>query len=284
MKIAVILDEISTDFEKAVNVVKDVGMNYVELRILDGKNVAQLRLEEAKEYSGILKKLDLKVCSIASPLFKCFLPGEEKKGEVGDQFGFTINDYNSHLNLVDHLLEIAEIFETDMIRAFTFWKVKETTDEKLIEISRKIEPVLDKFENKGLRMAIENEPSCYVQTGRQLGKLLMILDHPSVGALWDPGNAKLCDENEKEGFESVKDRIFHVHIKDFTLDEGAVKFVPPGKGIVNFEDAMASLFRIGYDGFISFEFILGGVERKELEESFRRFKILVEKYEKIRRY
>ena len=282
MKIAVILDEISYRFLDSVETVKAVGMKFVELRIVDGKNIAQLDLDDAIEYEMLLEKRGLKVCALASPLFKSFLPGEEREESVGDQFGFTVNDYSSHLKLVEHLVKLAKIFKTDKIRTFTFWKVRETTDEKLEEIAERLKPAVQRFEKEGLKMIVENEPNCYVQTGRQLGRLLELLDETDVGALWDPGNAKLCGEDEDEGFKVLGSRIFHLHVKDFTLEDGEVRFVLPGHGVVNFENVVKNLAEIGYDGFVSFEFIMGGVGLRDLREVFERFRFLVETFEKAK--
>lgn len=275
MNIGIILDEISQDFQEAMLMVKKVEIKWVELRVLDGLNVAQLSTKRAREYSRILRSNNLKVCGISSPLLKCYLPGEENKGSVGDQFGFQISDYLSHLSIVDHLMDIAEIFEAPLIRAFTFWKTSEFSSSKIEKIAESMTPLLLKARQRGFVFAIENEPSCYVQTAAQLSLLLDKLSSTNVKALWDPGNAKLVGEGEKEGYEKVKDHLVHVHLKDFKVFDERVEFVIPGEGVVDDAFLIEQLSRSGYKGVISLEPCRGTLEFDELKKTVARLRQLL---------
>lgn len=265
--IGIILDELSPNFQRALSMVKKVGIEWVELRVLNGKNVAQLEIKEAREFGRILKENGLKVCAISSPLLKCFLPGEENLGLVGDQFGFHADEYTSHLDIVDHLMDLAEIFGTPLLRVFTFWKGIETTPLKIGKIAELMTPLATKAGNRGFILAVENEPSCYVQTASQLHLLLEKLDSPNVRALWDPGNAKLAGEDERKGYEEIKDSIVHVHLKDFKSVNGMIEFTLPGEGEVDIAFVMTQLVRSNYKGVISLEPCRGGLTLEELKNS-----------------
>src|SRR5215470_19098316 len=68
-ELSVITDEISQDFGHAVEVAaQEFGVGYVEIRGLWKKNVVNLDEKEVAEVKGLLKKYDLKVTDIASPL------------------------------------------------------------------------------------------------------------------------------------------------------------------------------------------------------------------------
>src|SRR5712692_10896186 len=78
-KIAVINDEISQDFGHACEVAsQQFGMEWMELRSMWNKNVANLDANEIAEAQRILKKNNLRVTDIASPLFKVDWPGAPK--------------------------------------------------------------------------------------------------------------------------------------------------------------------------------------------------------------
>ena len=78
-KIAVINDEISQDFGHACEVAsQQFGMEWMELRSMWDKNVANLDANEIAEAQRILKKNNLRVTDIASPLFKVDWPGAPK--------------------------------------------------------------------------------------------------------------------------------------------------------------------------------------------------------------
>src|ERR1700688_954543 len=75
-KVAVINDEISADFDHACYVAShDFGMKWIELRSMWNKNVMDLDANQIAETQRILKKYDLQVTDIASPLFKTDWPG-----------------------------------------------------------------------------------------------------------------------------------------------------------------------------------------------------------------
>ena len=78
-KIAVINDEISQDFGHACEVAsQQFGMEWMELRSMWNKNVASLDANEIAEAQRLLKKNNLRVTDIASPLFKVDWPGAPK--------------------------------------------------------------------------------------------------------------------------------------------------------------------------------------------------------------
>ena len=78
-KVGVFPDEISQDFEYALGVVKELGARYVELRSMWGKNLVDLSSSELEKAKELIKKSNLKVSIIASPLFKCHLNKKEAK-------------------------------------------------------------------------------------------------------------------------------------------------------------------------------------------------------------
>src|SRR5215475_15626791 len=77
-RIAVINDEISQDFDRACAVAAEFGMKWIELRGMWNKNIIDLDTKEIAESQRWLKKYDLRVTDIASPLFKVDWPGAPK--------------------------------------------------------------------------------------------------------------------------------------------------------------------------------------------------------------
>lgn len=274
MNIGIILDELSTDLQKALLMIKEVGLKWIELRTVNNRNIAQLTIEEAREFKRILEENNLQVCAISSPLLKCFFPGEEDSVPVGDQFGFHINDYSTHLTIVDHLMDIGEIFGTSLLRVFTFWKAAPTTQSKIDEIADLMIPLVNKACNRGFTLCIENEPYCYVQKGSELHSLLNRVNSDNVRALWDPGNAKLVGETEEEGYENIRDMIAHVHLKDFRYVKNEVEFTLPGTGEVDIALVINLLAQSDYKGFVSLEPCRGGLTLEE-------FKFTVDRLKKI---
>ena len=72
--IAAITDEFSPTLAEAIPVMKEIGMNAAELRVVNGKNIMDLSDDELKRVKEDLDRAGLPVISIASPLLKCILP------------------------------------------------------------------------------------------------------------------------------------------------------------------------------------------------------------------
>src|SRR5436853_1873689 len=69
--LAVITDEIAQDFGHALEVAaKEFQLGFVELRELWGKNLFALDAAQVREAGALLKRFNLRVSSLASPIFK----------------------------------------------------------------------------------------------------------------------------------------------------------------------------------------------------------------------
>ncbi len=124
-KIAVINDEISQDFGHACEVAsRQFGMEWMELRSMWNKNVAVLDANEITEAQRLLKKNNLRVPDIASPLFKVDFPGAPKSRFSPEHDQFNANfTYDQQGEVLDRAIELARKFDTDRIRCFDFWRL-----------------------------------------------------------------------------------------------------------------------------------------------------------------
>src|SRR6202012_6287797 len=114
-RLSVINDELTPDFGRACEIAtKDFGLHWIELRSMWNKNVTELDAKEIAESRAILKKYELRVTDIASPLFKVDWPGAplSKESPKRDQFhaGF---DFKQQEQLLEHCVELAKQFQTD---------------------------------------------------------------------------------------------------------------------------------------------------------------------------
>jgi len=63
-------DEISPDLATQLEVMELVGIKYLELRGIKGKNVLELNSREVEEARQILKEKDFKISALGSPIGK----------------------------------------------------------------------------------------------------------------------------------------------------------------------------------------------------------------------
>jgi L-ribulose-5-phosphate 3-epimerase len=74
---------------------------------------------------------------------------------------------------------------------------------------------------------------------------------PALGVIWDPGNEAVMDsEPFPGGYDQVRDRVIHVHLKD--ADE-AGNWRKMGTGIIDYAGQFRALAEDGYTGLLSLE-------------------------------
>ena len=98
-------DEYSKSFDEQLAGMNLLGIGYIELRSLDGKNVSELSVNEARELKKRLEEKKIKVSAIGSPLGKIRLDGDIKE----------------HMEKAERIFEIANIMETSFVRVFSFY-------------------------------------------------------------------------------------------------------------------------------------------------------------------
>ena len=133
-------------------------------------------------------------------------------------------------------------------------------------------PILDAFKSEGVKFALEVHPGeiayDYYSTETALAS---IGNHEAFGFNFDPSHLLWQGVDPVKFIERFGDRIFHVHMKDVTLNTGDgmkgilgshVPFGDPrrgwefrsvGRGDVDFDAIVRALNNIGYEGPLSVE-------------------------------
>ena len=255
-KIAVINDEISQDFVHACEVAsKQFGMQWMELRSMWDKNVANLDANEIADAQRILKKNDLRVSDIASPLFKIDWPGAPKSrfSPPHDQFNANFT-YAQQDEVLDRAIVLAKTFSTDRIRCFDFWRLEDQTPHRKA-INETLQQAAEKVGKSGLILILENEAACNTATGAEAAKVLSGVPSRFLMLNWDPGNAATLGERPyPDGYDLLpKDRIGHCHCKDAVKTAKGYEWAAIGQGVIDWSGQFAALKRDGYHHAVSLE-------------------------------
>ena len=92
-----------------------------------------------------------------------------------------------------------------------------------------------------------NRFECYlVNTMAQLRKLVEMVDHPNLSAMFDPFHANIEEKSFSESIETIAPVLSYVHISE--NDRGT-----PGSGVIPWDEVFGTLSKIGYDGWMSVE-------------------------------
>src|SRR5207253_6276436 len=166
-KIAVITDEISQDFGHACEVAsQQFGMGWVEIRAAWNKNIMNFDAHEISEVLTVLKRNNLRVTDIASPLFKVDWPNAPKsKFSEKDQFNATFS-YAQQDEVLDRCIELAKKLSTDRIRCFDFWRLDDPAPHRKV-INEVLQKAAEKTGRAGLVLILENEFACNTATGAE---------------------------------------------------------------------------------------------------------------------
>lgn len=266
MQLAVVTDEIDTDLAHALDVMLEYGVRGAELRNLWDKNIADAPPEYWQRAKALLDARGMHVVGLASPFYKCDLPGVSVEGEAGPLHSATARGLGEQIALLEHCFDAARFFGTNMVRVFSFWKRGTLTPE--IE-----EQIVDAFAEPaamaaraGMTLGLENEHACYLGTGAQTARVLEEINSPHVRAIWDPGNAFMDGEQPfPTGYKAIKDFVVHVHIKDAHVPTGSLtpEWARVGAGQIDYKGQFAALKASGYAGYVSLETHWAGAEGKE---------------------
>jgi sugar phosphate isomerase/epimerase len=254
-KLSVITDEISPDFDHACSVAsKDFGLQWVEIRALWGKNIADLNSDDVSRAQAILTKYNLRVTDISSPLFKVDWPGAPRSRFSSSNQNFATADFQKQDDVLAACIALAKQFKTDKIRCFDFWRLDDVSPYRAA-MDDKLRTAAEATQKQGIALILENEQDCNTSTAPEAVRLLAAV--PALGLNWDPANAVM--HGELDAFPAgwallPKDRILHCHCKNAVRNAaGKVEWAPVDIGLVDWAAQFRALKSIGYRKAVSLE-------------------------------
>jgi sugar phosphate isomerase/epimerase len=255
-KVSVISDEITGDFGRALEIAShDFGLGWVELRGMWNKNLMDLDEKELAEARSLLKKYDLKVCDIGSPLYKVDWPGApvSKFGpKQRDQFGADFS-FKQQNDLLRKAIELVKYFDAGHLRCFDFWRLEDPAPYRKA-MDEKLREAAEQCQKNNVVLVLENEHECNTATSTEAARTLAAV--PLLKLNWDPGNAAMIgDVPFPDGYRRLpKDRIGHVHCKDVSHSSGGKReWAAMGTGIIDWLGQFRALKADGYTGAVSLE-------------------------------
>lgn len=227
-------DEYDDNLIKQCAALNKLGIEYIELRGVNGKNVSVLTETEVKDTKKILKDYGIKVSSIGSPLGKI---------DVND-------DLYGHFETAKKVFETADELGAKNVRIFSFYS-KETPFEKSEnKVYDGLEKLVELSADRDFTLCHENEALIY---GESPEKCLEIAEYfgGKIKCVFDMGNFVLDGYDPLSAYKLLFDYIEYFHIKD-ALYAGAI--VPAGKGEAKIKEILDDYKANGKkDAFITLE-------------------------------
>ena len=227
-------DEYADDLKAECEALNDFGIEYIELRGVNGKNVSVLTEGEVKEAKKILDDYGIKVSSIGSPLGKIDIKG----------------DLNGHFETAKRVYETANILGAKNVRMFSFYSKETPFNKCKSEVYAGLEKFVDLSDDTGLTLCHENEALIY---GESPEKCLEIAEYfgGRIKCVFDMGNFVLDGYEPMAAYKLLFEHIEYFHIKD-AFYTGAIG--PAGRGEAKIKEILDDYKSNGKkDAFISLE-------------------------------
>ena len=225
IRIYAFADEASSRIEGQIAAMRRNGLNGLEIRGVDGANIADISEEKAREVRSRLDDAGLTVWSMGSPIGKVSIETDA---------------FAAHLDQLRHVLALAAILGAQNLRLFSFYVPDGRKEEFRGKVMDWMGQMLTVAEGSGIALCHENEKGIYGDMAARCSDLLNTF-HGLYG-IFDPANFVQCGQDTLEAWDMLKHRIRYLHIKD-ALADGRV--VPSGCGIGHVPEILADFRALG---------------------------------------
>ena len=216
IKLCAFADEAADSLDGQIAALSRNGIKLIELRNVDGVNVADMTFEHAAAIKKKLNAANISVWSIGSPIGKSDIVTTSKEIVTSSK------DYE--LGRLNRVLKLCEIFECGNIRIFSFFTCEH--QKHRTEIIERLTALCACAKKSGVKLLHENERGVY---GDTTDRVLDLLDNVSgLGSIFDPANFVLAGENAGTALDKLCGVTDYFHIKDAVFSTGQI--VPAGEG------------------------------------------------------
>ncbi|MBL8871854.1 MAG: sugar phosphate isomerase/epimerase [Planctomycetaceae bacterium] len=232
-----------------------VGLKYHSLRFIDVgegiKNVMLLTKGEIQKLRSMQKEYGISVSSIGSPI------GKVKLLDIDDGTSNRYVPFKQYLEKdVKKACQLAQAFETKLIRGFSFYHPKGTNPkDHLPQVVDQLGKITELCDSEGVVFGLEVEANLVGQTGKLLAEIHKQVKHPAMMLIFDGANLVCQGMTPDEVFAeylAMKPGLGWVHIKDYRhnsaaqrlqhIDEASLKnFVPADCGDTGHEAILRDL-------------------------------------------
>jgi len=247
IKLSAFSDDLAADWERSLEVARDVEIQGLDVRNVWGKSSKDLTDEDARCMARALKGTGQQVVCLGSTYGRQFWLDDPDARKMTE-------------DTLAKMIRFCDILNTDKIRIFVLWIQGYEEDKRkwavrprytldlLTRLAQNLEPSVKMAEKAGVQLLIENEGNSYSGTCREARLLMECLDSPAVQCLYHPRKTRQTGEAaHPEGYNQVRDFIRHVHMGrlDYYWD-GTEPEVPH-------RQALEALVADEYDGWLTVE-------------------------------
>lgn len=231
-------DEIADDLDTQLEVFSDLGIDHVDLRSVDGVNVVDFTDDDVDRISARLEEYGISVAAIGSPIGKISIT----------------DDFEPHKEDFRRILELADAFDADYVRHFSYWIPEDDHPEEYrAEVLRRMRWKASEAETAGIPIYHENEKDIYGDTPARCRDLATSIDSAAFGLIFDPANfLEIGVQPYPDGLLQLVEHVDALHIKDAVRGERG-NIAPAGEGDGRIPETLQALADRGFSGYAALE-------------------------------
>ena len=240
MKLSIVSDELSRDFQTAVEIGYEWGLVNYEIRELWLDRIPHLSKKAINIVKEVIKRYKINITALSPGVFKTDLNSEQIK---------------IHKLRLKETFKLAVEFNTNRVIIFGVKRDphdKEKDYQHVIEI---IGEAAESAKREGFTLMLENEAGYWADTGENTARIVRDIDSKYLRINWDPANAfSAGEEPYPTGYRSVTAYIMNMHVKRAFKDMwGETRYLTEGKETIDWQGQIKALYEDNYSGYIAIE-------------------------------
>lgn len=225
-------DEASVHFTEQLAVAKQAGLSRLDVRIIEGRNIADLSTAEVAPLAQALKAANLQVGCLGSAIGKL---------DITDDFGI---DLDRLARLASH----ADALGCRNVRVFSSFNKTGLPPQEWQEIALdQLHELSHLAQHWGLALWVENERHLY---GDRLPQMLDLAKTTGLGLIFDFDNFHQSGDDPWANWLALKPFVKAFHLKD---SNAQCVHVPFGSGAGKAKEILADAKKSGWTGLLSLE-------------------------------
>ncbi|NEY36374.1 TIM barrel protein [Streptomyces sp. PRKS01-65] len=149
------------------------------------------------------------------------------------------------------LLDLARDLGAPYVRVFPGGEDGQSPEEADATAARRLGTAAEHAADRGVRVLLETHDSH--RTGAAAMRVLGLVGHRHVGALWDVMHTWLGGEQPAETFAALSPHLGYIQVKDIA-SAGDTTPLPLGTGVLPLTECVEVLSRHGWDGWLCWEY------------------------------
>jgi sugar phosphate isomerase/epimerase len=237
-----ISDEAGQPIAVQIKAHRELGWEHLELRLVDGVNLTQISDAEFDAVYAAVTEADMKVSCFGSAIANWARP-------ITCPEEIDINDLKQAIPRMQR-------FNTPFIRVMSYPNDEEQPVDDGTwrrEAIRRMKELARIAEDNGIILAHENCSGWGGLSAENSNILLGEVDSPALKVVFDTGNPVTYGQDAWDYYQTVKEDIVYIHIKDARKIAGVDHYCMCGDGDGYVKEIVGDLLKNGYDGGLSIE-------------------------------